>query len=742
MAVKPSARAALRRFTIRRKLAVLLVPILTLLAALAVFGAGTLWNRARAASGTRALALRCVATGDLVHALQGERGRTSGFLSGSTSPAELAAARGETDRALRALGDGAADLSARLAPLRTQVDAHALAVPDALAALGREIASLLDGLDLLHAGPEAQALQRLQWAKEAAGQERATGMAAVSAGSLGPAAQGRLAALAALQEDRLDHAASLLPDRKDLEEVLAGNPLRALRTALLERPAGPWPFTAADWFRTATERMDKLRAAEVAMAGRLERQVKDEAASAQVALGVFLAVVGAVLALTGVLIRTVAAGLTLPLVELADAIHRKDLNQRLDADGQDEIAGLARAFNGFQDHLGGIIRSIQGASAQVATLAGQLVAGAGETQRATDQVASGSEQQRGAMDQASAAIHQLSASVEQVARTVEEALVRAASAQSEAALGTGYGRETADAMEGIQQAMERIVSAVRVIQEIANQTNLLSLNAAIEAAKAGELGKGFAVVAEEVRKLAERSAGSAREIEALIAHTREIVGTGAAKVAGTSAALERILVEVSTLARQMEEIDLASREQAKAGNDIAHQTEGVRATSEQNAAGAVELAATVQETISHLSDLAKVSDRLAQEASVFNQESRDGTLDVLGAVSAHQAWSGRLRNVLDGRSDENLDPEVVGCDDRCSLGKWIHGPGKACCSHLPDFPVLRGRHAEFHTLAARVLTTHAQGQRDLAKALLDKDFTVASREVIALLTRMDFSKRA
>ncbi len=621
----------LRRFRIGRKLALLLVPVLTLLVVLGAWLTGTLWGRYESARETQALALQCVITGRVVHAIQAERGLSSGFLTGTANSEALQAQRQRASQAIVAARASAQDtalekvngLSGRLEGLRKQVDGRSLPALEANAAYSREIGALLDDLNLIKAGPEAQALQRLQWAKEAAGQVRATGMVAVTGGSLSLAAHGRLASLAALQEDRLRQAGALLKESgsislEDLLTPASYGALQEMHQALLDQPSGPWGFTPDAWFKAATERVDRLHGAEEAMASHLAERVKADADGAQRTLLIFLAMLMVVIAITGFLIRAVTIGLIRPLQLLAQALKKKDLNLRLDASGKDEISELARAFNDFQGHLGEIIKTIQHASAQVASLAGQLVAGAEETQRATDLVARGSEHQRGAMDQSSAAIHQLSASVEQVARTVEAALKRAASAQAEATTGAGFGRETAQAMAGIQGATERIVSAVRVIQDIARQTNLLSLNAAIEAAKAGTLGKGFAVVAEEVRKLAERSATAAREIESLIAQTREIVDTGVNKVTGTSASLERILVEVSGLARQMEEIDLASREQAHASSDITKQTEGVRATSEQNAAGATELAATVQETVRHLDALAQVSEALGREASAFH----------------------------------------------------------------------------------------------------------------------------
>lgn len=177
--------------------------------------------------------------------------------------------------------------------------------------------------------------------------------------------------------------------------------------------------------------------------------------------------------------------------------------------------------------------------------------------------------------------------------------------------GDHAGEATVEAMESIRQSSHAMVAAIKVIQDIARQTNLLSLNAAIEAAKAGAQGKGFAVVAEEVRKLAERSGTAAKEIANLIDRSQEAVEEGERTVATVVGLLRNIREKIEDLSRIMHEVLLAAREQTRTAQEGARQVEVGAAEASQNASASAELSASTHEIQRTADELARVSERLA-----------------------------------------------------------------------------------------------------------------------------------
>ncbi|MEW6197254.1 MAG: methyl-accepting chemotaxis protein [Planctomycetota bacterium] len=237
---------------------------------------------------------------------------------------------------------------------------------------------------------------------------------------------------------------------------------------------------------------------------------------------------------------------------------------------------------------------------------------AAQVSSASQQLAEGASQQASSLEETSSALEQMAAMTRTNAENSQKADGLTRQARDAADQGSTVVAELNQAMQGISDASQQISKILKVIEEIAFQTNLLALNAAVEAARAGEHGKGFAVVAEEVRNLAQRAGGAAKEISDLIANStqRSQEGVKIAENVGTS--LGGILTNVKNVSDLVNGIAKGSQEQAQGVEQINIAVSQMDKVTQQNAAGAEEAASASEELAAQAQTLkAMVNELLA-----------------------------------------------------------------------------------------------------------------------------------
>jgi methyl-accepting chemotaxis protein-1 (serine sensor receptor) len=299
--------------------------------------------------------------------------------------------------------------------------------------------------------------------------------------------------------------------------------------------------------------------------------------------------------------RAISAPLSRMLGHFGE-ISRGNLTEHIVVTSQDEMGALTR---GLQDMQRGLIRTIEtmsGGSDSIASATKQIDAANLDLSQRTEEQAS-------SLEETASSMEEMTSTVRQNADNARQANQLASGAREQAEKGGEVVGRVVGAMGAINDSSKEIADIIGVIDEIAFQTNLLALNAAVEAARAGEQGRGFAVVAAEVRNLAQRSAGAAKEIKSLIKDSVDKVEEGSRLVDESGSTLEEIVNSVKKVSDIIAEIAAASEEQSQGIEQVNKAVTQLDEVTQQNAALVEEAAAASEAMDDQAQGLTTLMDR-------------------------------------------------------------------------------------------------------------------------------------
>lgn len=428
----------------------------------------------------------------------------------------------------------------------------------------------------------------------------------------------------------------------------------------------------------------------------------------------------------------------------AERVAKGDLTAKIESKTDDEFGHVARDVTNIVKGMRYIMRDIANKTVYILKDATKLKLYGKDVSQKVDK-------DLGRTSAAATATEEMTATIGDVARNIHTVSQAAETAKGASSKGKSMICETVSSIDGVNSQIEKASGKVKdlagftkkideivlMIKDIADQTNLLALNAAIEAARAGEQGRGFAVVADEVRKLAQRTANATSEINNILSaiHNGTVdttrmmdIAVDKAKITGDIArrldeAFGEIYLSFEKVSDMVHQVSTASEEQSATAAEISSNLTNIAEDARESSAIVKEMALSFNKFASNAKEFLSLLDRFSDPKMR------------IGIVKAdYVMWLNRIMDLIDTKEIAITSDDLRA--DNSRMGKWYYGDGKEIFGRLDAFRALEMPHNKLHELGLKAYEAAKTGNREMIKQYITESVKLVD-EIISILTKLE-----